>query len=75
MIAATNSAGNASSAMIVAMKMPQTDSGMRISVMPLVPRLQHRRHIVEAAHGEGDDEDGQAHQHRDDAPCGRACLR
>ena len=33
---ATNSAGNASSAMTVAVKMPQTVSGMRISVMPRV---------------------------------------
>ena len=35
MIAETNSAGNASRPRIVAMKMPQTESGMRISVMPL----------------------------------------
>ena len=34
MIAATSSAGKASRPRIVAMKMPQTDSGMRISVMP-----------------------------------------
>ena len=34
MIALTSSAGKASSARIVAMKMPQTDNGMRISVMP-----------------------------------------
>ena len=33
---ATNSAGKASSAMTVAVKMPQTVSGMRISVMPRV---------------------------------------
>ncbi|MNM99985.1 hypothetical protein D3C81_1125680 [compost metagenome] len=32
----TNSAGNASSARMVAMKMPHTDSGMRSSVMPSV---------------------------------------
>ena len=36
MIALTNSAGKASSARTVAMKMPHTDSGMRISVMPRV---------------------------------------
>ena len=30
----TNSAGKASRPRIVAMKMPHTDSGMRISVMP-----------------------------------------
>ena len=34
MIALTSSAGNASRPRIVAMKMPHTDSGMRISVMP-----------------------------------------
>ncbi len=34
MIADTNRAGNASRPRIVAMKMPHTDSGMRISVMP-----------------------------------------
>jgi hypothetical protein len=34
MTALTNSAGKASSAMTVAVKMPQTVSGMRISVMP-----------------------------------------
>ena len=33
---ATNSAGKASSAITVAVKMPQTVSGMRISVMPRV---------------------------------------
>ncbi len=33
--AETSSAGNASRPRIVAMKMPQTESGMRISVMPL----------------------------------------
>ncbi len=36
MIAATNSAGKASRPMIDAVKMPHTDSGIRISVMPLV---------------------------------------
>ena len=36
MMALTNSAGNASSARIVAMKMPQIVSGRRISVMPRV---------------------------------------
>ena len=36
MTAATNSAGKASSARMVAMKMPHTVSGMRISVMPRV---------------------------------------
>ena len=35
MIALTSNAGNASRPRIVAMKMPQTDSGMRISDMPL----------------------------------------
>ena len=35
MMALTSSAGNASRPRTVAMKMPQTDSGMRISVMPL----------------------------------------
>ncbi len=35
MTAETSSAGKASRPRIVAMKMPQTDSGMRISVMPL----------------------------------------
>ena len=35
MMALTSNAGNASRPRIVAMKMPQTDSGMRISVMPL----------------------------------------
>ena len=34
MMALTSSAGNASRPRMVAMKMPQTDSGMRISVMP-----------------------------------------
>ncbi len=34
MIAATSSAGNASKPRIVATKMPQTDSGIRIIVMP-----------------------------------------
>ena len=34
MIALTRSAGNASSPRIVAIKIPQTDSGIRISVMP-----------------------------------------
>ena len=34
--APTNSAGKASSARTVAVKMPQTVSGMRISVMPRV---------------------------------------
>ncbi len=34
MIAATSSAGNASRPRIVATKMPQTDSGIRIIVMP-----------------------------------------
>ena len=34
MIAATSSAGNASKPRIVATKMPQTDSGSRIIVMP-----------------------------------------
>ena len=36
MMALTNSAGNASSARIVAMKMPQIVSGSRIIVMPRV---------------------------------------
>ena len=36
MIALTNSAGNASSARIVAMKMPHTVSGRRIIVIPRV---------------------------------------
>ena len=36
MIEATKSAGNARSARMVATKMPQTDSGMRMSVMPRV---------------------------------------
>ncbi len=36
MIALTNSAGNASSARIVAMKMPHTVSGSRIIVIPRV---------------------------------------
>ena len=36
MMALTNSAGNASSARIVAMKMPHTVSGSRISVIPRV---------------------------------------
>ena len=35
MIADTSSAGKASRPRIVAMKIPHTDSGMRISVMPL----------------------------------------
>jgi hypothetical protein len=30
-------------------------------------RLEHGRHVVEAAHGEGDDEDAERHQHQDDA--------
>ena len=34
--APTNKAGKASNARIVATKMPQTESGMRISVMPRV---------------------------------------
>ena len=34
MTAETNSAGNASKPRIDAVKMPQTDSGMRMSVMP-----------------------------------------
>ena len=34
MMALTSSAGKARSARMVAMKMPQTDNGMRISVMP-----------------------------------------
>ena len=36
MMQLTNSAGNASSASTVAMKMPHTVSGMRIRVMPRV---------------------------------------
>ena len=36
MTEATNSAGKASSAITVAVKMPHTVSGMRISVMPRV---------------------------------------
>ena len=36
MMALTNSAGNASSARMVAMKMPHTVSGRRIIVMPRV---------------------------------------
>jgi hypothetical protein len=36
MMADTNSAGNASSARMVAMRMPHTESGMRSSVMPRV---------------------------------------
>ena len=36
MMAATNKAGNARSARMVATKMPHTDSGMRIIVMPRV---------------------------------------
>ncbi len=36
MMAETNSAGNASSARMVAMKMPHTVSGMRSNVMPRV---------------------------------------
>ena len=64
----TNSAGKASSAMTVAVKMPQTVSGMRISVMPRVRALQHGHHVVQPAHGEADDEQHQRDEHQDDAP-------
>ncbi|MCY1425588.1 hypothetical protein D9M71_413790 [compost metagenome] len=33
-------------------------------------RLQHRGHVVQAAHGGGDDEDRQRNQHQHDAPFG-----
>ena len=32
--------------------------------------LQHRGHVVQAAHGSGDDENRQGHQHQHDAPFG-----
>ena len=50
-MAATNNAGKASSARIVAVKMPHTVNGMRISVMPL-RGLQHGHDVVQAAHRE-----------------------
>ena len=31
-------------------------------------RLQHRHHVVEAAHGEADDEEGERNEHQDDSP-------
>ena len=68
MMALTNSAGNASSARMVAMKMPHTVSGMRIIVMPRAARLQHGHHVVQAAHREADDEDRERNEHQDDAP-------
>ena len=67
MMPPTNSAGKASSASTVAVKMPQTVSGIRISVMPRGARLQHRHHVVQAAHREADDEQDQRDQHQDDA--------
>ena len=35
---------------------------------PARARLQHRHHVVQAAHGEADDEQRQRDQHQDDAP-------
>ena len=52
MTALTSRAGKASRPSTVAMKMPQTDNGMRIRVMPLVRACKHGCHIVESTHGE-----------------------